>query len=165
MRVGSALAALKIALQADQIEPSPRRRAGKAVVRPLEATMGERQYGVGAVRSQIECDRRPIKRGQPRRDHLPAHMGLGYEFVYRDLDEELMFVETEFARTTDLRFKSSVACPPVPDALGRSERLIDLVWRGVDFDEMHDVGHSAHYAFLATAAFTFATFGPSPPPS
>src|SRR5213594_2666642 len=111
MRVGSALAALKITLQTDQIEPPPRRRAGKAVVRPLEATMGERQYGVGAVRSQIERDRRPIKRGQPRRDHLPAHMGLGYEFVYRDLDEELMFVETEFARTTDLRFKSSVACP------------------------------------------------------
>jgi hypothetical protein len=70
-------------------------------------------------------------------------MGLRREFVYLDLDDELMLVETEFAGTTDLRIKGRVACPPVPNALGSGDRLIDLVRGGVDFDEMHDVRHSA----------------------
>src|SRR5437773_268854 len=142
-RIRTALAAFKVSLQADKIEPPTRCRAGKAVVRPLEASVGKRQHRIAAVRPQIECDRRPVKGGQPRRDHPPAHMGLRRELVYLDLDDELMFVETEFARPTDRRIKGSVACPPVPNALGSSDRLIHLVRRGVDSDEMHDVGHSA----------------------
>jgi hypothetical protein len=65
-----------------------------------------------------------------------------------DLDDELMPVETEFARTTDLRIKGRVACPPVPNALGSGDRLIHLVRGGVDFDEMHDVRHLRAMPFL-----------------
>src|SRR5438876_5940450 len=99
-RVRTALAPFKVSFQADKIEPPTRCRAGKAIVCPLEATVGERQHGVAAVRPQIECDRRSVKRGQPRRDHLPAHLGLPRELVYLDLDDVLMLVETEFARTS-----------------------------------------------------------------
>src|SRR6266516_7071873 len=142
-RVRTAMAAFKVSLQADKIEPPTRCRAGKAIVCPLEATVGKRQHGVAAVRPQIERDSRSVERGQPRRDHLPAHMGLRRELVYLDLDDELMLVETEFTGTTDRRIKGSVACPPVPSALGGGDRLINPRRGGVDFDEMHDVVHSA----------------------
>src|SRR5262249_10547730 len=56
LRIGRALAGLEVALEAQEIEAPPRRRAGDVVGIGLEAAMRKQQRGDAVRRCQIEAD-------------------------------------------------------------------------------------------------------------
>src|SRR5260221_13061484 len=106
--------------------------------------MGEDEHRVVALGAEGEIDRRafPPARGVGG-ERPPKDAARRLERVDSYSGDALALIEAKHARAADRGLELGVTRPPAANALRRGERLVNPLGRGVDPDEMHDVGHGA----------------------